>query len=253
MGVAPPDSEAVAGDSPAVLCERLCCEVTPWCLTSRPARAFSAPERGATRMKPMPTEQPPATMRPTARYGAARGLQEGKPSLYPRIHSSLLSLHPSPTSLPSLRVCQLFLLFYDSTSPLSYYPLTACCSFIVSPARTTQPDAAAGVVQSPAGPMAARAGSSVPWSAVLALSACSSMPVPTVWAQLCSAAELGDGWAESWLHLCISASLVCLELGEGQGGPGSCDHSMSRAGESGPVWLCRALCGASLGSSCVCR
>lgn len=97
----------------------------------------------------------------------------------------------------------------------------------------------------------------MPWNAALARSVCGSMPVPTVPAELCSAAEVGDGWAEPiveglWLHCCISSALgltLSLELGEGQGGSGSSDHSMSHAGESGPLWLWRALCGLYAGCS----
>lgn len=56
---APPDSEAVVGDSTTVLCEEalLHGDTLVCSPSSSPARAFSALERGVTRMKPTPTKQ----------------------------------------------------------------------------------------------------------------------------------------------------------------------------------------------------
>lgn len=68
----------------------------------------------------MPTEQPPATMRPTVRYGG-KGAAAGK--AFPLFQNSQCSVESVSISLPSLTVWQLFLLFYGSTSSHSYYPL----------------------------------------------------------------------------------------------------------------------------------
>lgn len=65
----------------------------------------------------MPMEQSPAIMRLTARYGDARGLQQGKPSLY---------LRNPQCSIKSMSIS------------ISHFSLTVTyfCSFMMAPLHT---------------------------------------------------------------------------------------------------------------------
>lgn len=157
------------------------------------------------------------------------------------IHSVLLSLCQAPVSPLSVAVCRLFLLLCHGMSSHSWYvfPWLWCCSFTVSPARTTRPGAAARAARRCAAPTARCC--AAPWTAAAPRSACGSTPAPTVTSQGSPAAQEGTRVGTTPVQragCAITASPPAL--GRGTGWPSRCGCSVSCAGGAAPGAASRA-------------